>query len=268
MKPVLSRRIAAGIFFVALLTNVAPANGLAWGPEGHRIVARIAKGHLTSKSKTAIRSLLPAGTSLDSVSNWADRVRPFWPLTKEWHYVDIPKGESNYDPERDCKDGNCVIEAIERFKATLADKTEENSLRVQALKFLVHFIGDLHQPLHCADNNDRGGNDVKVKFFGESSNLHKVWDSGIIKHTGWTETGYLRKLNKEISADDIAEYKKGSTVDWALESHQLAVDVAYGKKPDDNNLGDAYYIDAKPVVDKQLSRAGIRLAAVLNEIFK
>ena len=250
-----------------LFTCSVPPSLFAWGPEGHRIIARIAKGHLTSKSKTAIKKLLPAGTSIDSVSNWADRIRPFQPVTAPWHYVDIPIGETSYDPDRDCKDGNCVVGMIEQFEETLSDKTEEASLRVQALKFLIHFIGDLHQPLHCADDDDRGGNDVSVKFFGKKSNLHKVWDSGIIDHIGFTETGYLRKLSKEISTDDITEYEKGSVADWAIESHQLAVDVAYGKKPDDNNLDDTYYNDAKPVVDEQLSRAGIRLAKVLNEIF-
>src|SRR5258706_8469292 len=156
-----------------------PANLMAWGPEGHIVVAKIAAAHLTPSAKTGVKQLLGRHT-LDSVANFADQVRSQRPETAAWHFVDIPKDATDYNSDRDCKEtpkGDCVIAELARAQADLKNKSVTKAKPAEALKFVVHFVGDLHQPLHSSDNGDRGGNDVKVDFLGRASNLHRVWDS-------------------------------------------------------------------------------------------
>ena len=156
----------------------------AWGQEGHSIVAEIAQRRLEPEPLQRVKGLLGGEVSLASVSNWADGVRGARPETYNWHFVDIPLGAETYDPVRDCTDtpkGDCVIAEIQRAKSTLGDAAADQQARVEALMFLVHFVGDVHQPLHCV-GDARGGNDVQVTLFGQHTNLHKVWDSAFIQH--------------------------------------------------------------------------------------
>ena len=269
MRTNLTKKLIAYLFLPVYLICFLPLQTEAWGPEGHRIVALIAEDHLSSKARQEIKKLLK-GTPIDSVAKWADDIRGLRPETYNWHFVDIPINKRTYKPTRDCKctrRGDCVIEAIEQLKVILADTTEKAAQRAEALKFIVHFVGDLHQPLHCADNNDRGGNDVKVQFFGESSNLHKVWDSGIIEKTGVKDSAYAAKLNAALASENLNKLESGTVVNWALESHKAAVVYAYGKKPGNNMLDSTYFNQARPIVDTQLMKAGVRLARVINEAF-
>ncbi|HYU45479.1 MAG TPA: S1/P1 nuclease [Terriglobales bacterium] len=245
-----------------------PTQLMAWGPEGHIVVAKVASARLSPSARTAVRKLLGRHT-LDSVANYADQVRGQRPETSNWHFVDIPKDATDYDAARDCKDtpkGDCIINELARTQATLKDRSLPKAKRAEALKFVVHFVGDLHQPLHCADNHDRGGNDVKVTFFGKQSNLHRVWDSDIITESNLPPVEFAAQLDSWLDAQDTATLEKGTTVDWAQASHKLAVDDAYNI-PADHQL-DASYADANlPIIDQQLAIAGLRLAAILNAIF-
>ncbi len=281
-KSHISYKVCLGLLVCCLSQPMSSA--LAWGTQGHQIVARLAERNLTPQARREIRSLLRRGETLESVSTWADVIRNSRPETKRWHYVDILLEHSNYDPARDCQRtpfGDCIINALdesrailadparlENFKLVLANPQESRQARYEALKFLVHFIGDLHQPLHCADNHDRGGNDVRVTFFGTSSNLHKVWDSDIITISGGLNRTANRISNPPQTPSALAALQAGSFVDWALDAHKLATDHAYQNIPANKRLGQSYYNHTRPIVDEQLHKAGLRLAAILNEVFQ
>lgn len=149
-----------------VLGALAPSHAQAWGSEGHRVVAEIAEQYLEPATRDQVRALLAIenATSLAAVSTWADQVRPQRRVTAPWHYVDIQVGDAKYDAPRDCPANNCLIAKIDEFTKVLADRSAAPTLRLEALKFVVHFIGDLHQPFHVADNHDRGGNEVIVTF--------------------------------------------------------------------------------------------------------
>lgn len=249
-----------------------PQAALAWGASGHAIVAELAQRRLQPGPLAKVKALLGGEVSLASIASWADDVRPHETATTNWHFVDIPYDASRYDPARDCQvrpTGDCVIEAISRLRAVLADASQPREARARALKFLVHFVGDIHQPLHCAErNHDRGGNDVMVFFFGNRVALHAVWDTSIIEKRVYNWGEYVRYLEEEwFPQQDGARLADGGPVEWALESHAAAVRAVYAI-PGDYNLGDDYYKKALPIVDRQLGAAGVRLAKLLNEVLQ
>lgn len=258
----------ARVVIALCMAVLLPSVSMGWGPEGHIVVAKIAAARLSPAAKTGVRQLLGRHT-LESVANFADQVRSKRPATANWHFVDIPKDATDYDANRDCAPtpkGDCVIAELARAQSDLKNRTLAKPKRAEALKFIVHFVGDVHQPLHCSDNSDRGGNDVKVKFLGKPSNLHRVWDSGIITEANLSAADYADELDSWLESQDTATIEKGTVTEWALESHQLAKDNAYNI-PADGDL-DSTYVDAnQPVVDQQLAFAGLRLAAILNAAF-
>ena len=265
------RTLRGRLFAAALLSVVCATPAFGWGEAGHRIVARIAGGQLTDPARAQVARLL-RGQSLESVSLFADHYRLLDTNTATWHYVDIPVAATNYERQRDCeRHGGCVIEQLEHFKRVLANQHTPLTNRVFALMFVVHLVGDLHQPLHCADNHDRGGNEVKVVFFGQTNspagalwNLHSVWDAGLIEHRGLTEAEYVRQLLAHLKPEAIPALQAGTTIDWALQSHSNAVHFAY-TIPATHNLGASYYRNVRPVLDDSLLQGGLRLARVLNE---
>jgi hypothetical protein len=261
------------IWLATWLALVPLSQAAAWGPEGHSIVAEIAQRRLEPGPLQKIKKLLGGEISLASIASWADDFRTEHPETTKWHFVDIPYERNTYDPEVDClqdaKEGDCVINAIERARTALADCSKPEQDRREALMFLVHFVGDVHQPLHVAERNkDQGGNKVEVSFFGETTNLHKLWDVGIITHRVYDWGEYVRHLDRDwFPGRDIAAIDGGAPVDWALDAHKAAHDVAYDF-PDDGVIGEKYYEKALAVVDSQLALAGIRLARMLNETLR
>jgi len=269
------KRVSVVLVLLGILT--AAPRPAAWGPDGHRIVARIALATLTPRAREAVNRILD-GDAQDFVeaSNWADQVRPDRPETYNWHFVDVPHGTDEYDAVRDCPpsdDGDCVLAAIERLRQTLGDASAPRARRAEALKFLIHFVGDLHQPLHAITNNDRGGNDVRVDLGGEQpSNLHAVWDRAIIARRGLTDEAYAGRLLEELARHP----RSPGPVDplaWALESHERAEAWVYQypefvkdvPPPAPITLSEAYWERAAPVVDERLTLAGLRLAALLDE---
>ena len=233
-----------------------------WYDHGHRIVARLAELRLTPHTRDAVRDILD-GQSLADASVWADNIRQYRHDADKLHYVNIALG-GTYVPERDCPGGRCIIAAIERDRRVLADPTASPEDRVEALKFLVHFMGDLHQPLHVADNGDRGGNSLTVDLLGHSTNLHKVWDGGLIEAFGMGESEYFEALRREMGTMDLPALERGTVVDWAMEGHRVAVERAY-RLPPGGHIGQAYLDANRPVVDHALIAAGVRLAKVLND---
>jgi hypothetical protein len=273
------RNFWAAIFALALPVEQA----IAWGQEGHSVVAEIAEHRLDKATLEKIRLLLkteiPSATddtsvSLGSVASWADDYyHAQHDETRNWHFVNIPFERATYDPQTDCKPdtryGDCIVNAIERSRATLADCSKTTAERAQALKFIVHFIGDIHQPLHDTERNgDHGGNDVVVTFFGKSVKLHAVWDSEIIMHTVFAWGAYVTRLETTwFPGRDLTGLDGGSAADWAVESHQFARDVVYDL-PDGSILEMNYYTKALPVIDRQLALAGVRLAKSLRDALK
>jgi hypothetical protein len=249
-----------------IVTGLASAQpGLAWGHEGHQVIALIAEQYLTAASKAKATDLLD-GSMIDAVASWADEYRRDHHETGPWHYINIPLADSKIDMARECPDGNCVIAKTEQFLAVLKDPNADKHAKGQALKFVIHFIGDLHQPLHDEDNGDKGGNTRHVNFDGHPDNLHWVWDVGLLQHINRSPVALAAELESRITPQDKAEWQKGSIEDWVMEGHRLAQTVAYGDLSSENPapITPAYEQQADPVIELQLEKAGIRLAYLLN----
>ena len=251
---------------VLLLVLFISTNAFAWGDKGHIIVAKIAQSNLSKNAKTAIKELM--GTlDLPVIANWADQVREGreFGKTKHWHYVDIPFAADTYDSTRDCKNGDCLIAAITSQIAILKQSNEPTPERRNALKFIVHFIGDLHQPLHCYDNNDRGGNEITVRWLGKKTNLHAVWDNKIITYHNENVYDYTARLKRWLKIKNLTTLTNGTITDWANEAHQITqnpnVIVA-----NNSRLNSKYYYSVHAIADRQLATAGVRLAEILNSI--
>lgn len=239
---------------------------MAWGPEGHRLVAHLAEGMLTPAAAARVQATLGPGETIASMASWADDVRPSRRETEPWHFVDIPIDSAGLDMQRDCARGDCVLGKIAEFRRLWRDPAAGPQTRREALLFLVHFVGDMHQPLHCANHRDRGGNDVHVLFFGHPMNLHRVWDSGLLGRLP-PEDQLFRELSAAITPERRAEWSRGTVDDWAAESFAAARRVVYGDLPSggEPSLGAAYEHSADPVLEQQIEKAGVRLAAILNE---
>ena len=261
--------LAAGLLLAAhpalsATTDAILNSSRRWGQSGHRIVARVAQARLTPKASAEVAKLLQGG-SLASVSTLADSVRTKRPETGPWHYVDIPIWENSYNAERDCKAGLCVIVALNDNLAILGDVRRTNAERGDALRFVVHFMGDMHQPLHTGDRGDKGGNDVKLTFNGKLTNLHAVWDSGLLTATGESEDAFVASIAARLaSRGDIASITRGSIIDWATESHNVSRDVVYPFVPPSLTIDNDYLAKVRPVLEDRLLRGGVRLAVVLN----
>jgi hypothetical protein len=270
---------------------LAPSTAKAWGPQGHVIVAQIAELNLSDKAKQELAKLLPDTTYSDSSSisdtklaSFADFVRgnsqyPQYKDSAPWHFVDIPVDlKTAFDPAIHCKDDQCNLGKIDEFKTVFASKSMPKVRRQEALVFLVHLVGDLHQPLHCATRDDRGGNGLSVTYLGKTGhhlNLHSVWDDNLV-HEAMTSPDPLKtaaKFNDDISGDNKKEWQKGATKDWMLESYELARTKSYMQGDSDTplpktgvpDLDDAYVKKGKQIVTLQLKKGGIRLAKILND---
>ncbi|MGC2211403.1 MAG: S1/P1 nuclease [Candidatus Korobacteraceae bacterium] len=253
--------LAIFLVFLAL----CPASW-GWGHEGHQIIATVAEDHLDETTKVMIQSLL-GNNHLYSIASWADDVRRERPETKGWHYVDIPLG-SRYDASRDCAPpDSCVVAKINDFSRVLTDKSATRDQRAEALKFIVHFVGDIHQPLHAVKES-RGGNGIHVQFLGDDRygryecNLHGVWDTDMIVHTGLGRQEYAQHLEDLIQSQKLASADSGTPEQWANESAGLA---GAAWMPDGTNLDEQYYQREIKVVDRLMALAGLRLAKLLND---
>ena len=237
----------------------------AWGTLAHRVIAQVALHHISPEAQAEITNLLGSRSIID-IATAADEWRSARPETAPWHYVNIPFAASTYDADRDCLHGDCIIAATARYQAILSSHSHSQAARQEALIFLVHFVADIHQPLHCIDNHDRGGNDVAVSFFGVPTNLHAVWDSELLHRTHLRERAYEYRLMSWLATQNTDNLQQGTPIDWALEAHDLARQYAY-QLPSDHNLRSGYYSASLPIVEAQLAKAAVRLAHVLNTAF-
>jgi nuclease S1 len=256
---------------VALTTAFLPLrSALAWGRKGHRASARLAESRLSPSALAAVRELLEKGESLADASTWADEVRTRLPMSGPWHYVNVPIGEPHFNP-RFCPKEGCVVSKLDDFAALLADRHSPRAERQQALRFLVHFVQDVHQPLHVGDRKDRGGNDTQVRFFEKGSNLHKVWDSDLFDRLH-DEASLLDRITGLADLESSRGWASTSTEDWADESLQAARRAYVLADADEplrsgSQLGAEYLSVHLPVAERRLAQSGVRLAEVLNGVF-
>ncbi len=292
MKPA----IVALLAFSTLTTFQQKA--VAWGDDGHKVVALIAQHYLTPAAKKQVDAMLAADTDpltqhdMASEATWADKYRDsnhrkdHYDQTKRWHFVDLEItdpdmtkacfGRKPLPPGTPASIGDkmaCVVDKITQFAAELEASGTDAEERLFALKFLLHFVGDMHQPLHASDNNDAGGNSVKVMVDGfphkAKDELHGFWDTQFVEAIARPPAALAKQLLAQITPKLEAEWRQGSPDDWAMEAFNIAFDDAYGEPPLSKNslqhLDAAYVARAEKDVALQLSRAGVRLAAVLNK---
>ena len=273
------------VALAALLAGASPA--LAWGDYAHRTTARIALANITPASRAAIGRLLAhareLGTpqcplaTLEDASVWPDCIRREgwrWGYTSAWHYQTEPVCEV-YDPRANCPGGNCVRAQIERNQRILADESLPANVRLEALAFMVHFTGDIHQPLHSGDREDRGGNGREVDYgIVPDLNLHWIWDGPLAERA---VSSARPPLVRRYSAEERATLATGTPADWGRESHDIARDFVYpeafdrpacdGPLPEETALGQDDIVRAIPISQRRVQQAGLRVARLLDEAF-
>jgi hypothetical protein len=265
----------------------------AWGKEGHEIVGKIAEKHLSSQARAAIDDLLST-SQFPSIgdgrlANWADAVKHSsffqhkYPKNNLYHFIDIDIDAdlASLALSSFCQSENCALSALEKFRTVLKNPSASQRDRVEALFFIVHILGDIHQPLHCAEHNqDHGGNLVQVQLHAgdhHATNLHSVWDTELVREAmgNLTIADYAARLISALGMDKRKEYQKGGLQDWILESHKIAREKVYklGVPTGPAGAGPVvltsnYLQDGTDIVEIQLMRGGVRLAQFLNDTFK
>lgn len=252
------------IIAAAFAAAALPAPAHAWGKTGHRVTAAIADAHLSGLARAHVRGILGA-ESLADAANWPDEMKanpdPFWQKTASpWHYVTV----SGMEYDRAPPEGDALV-ALENFARQLRDPETSLEDRQLALRFIVHIVSDLHQPLHNGRPGDRGGNEVKVKWFGRDTNLHAVWDSALIEESDYSYTELAERLQRRTISADVIAWWTTNPRDWIAESVRLRETVypAAGE----TELGYNYIYKHMPMVELRLKQSGIRLAAFLNSLF-
>lgn len=259
------------LWLVLLGTLLFPSDGSAWGRNGHKIVCEIAFQRLTPEARALVKVLQKGeAKKFAETCLWADDVKYTTRKdTYKYHFVNIPTGKKGIEMTRDCPNKDCAPWAIEYYGQRLGDAAVSRHERNEALKFVGHFVGDLHQPMHCGRFEDRGGNSIEVCFLGDCGhperpmNLHRIWDSRILNEsrTGWRRMA--KALHRSISDAEAKAWGDGDVLGWTNESYRIAEEFAYPALPADG-VGREYYEVAKVHVDERLRRAGVRLADLIN----
>ncbi|GJN01505.1 hypothetical protein PR202_ga18776 [Eleusine coracana subsp. coracana] len=271
------------VLLVAVAARAPAAH--AWGKEGHYMTCKIAESFLTKEASTAVKDLLPgwAGGDLAETCSWADTQRFRYRWSSPLHFADS-EGGCKFVYSRDCHNTKgekdmCVVGAINNYTAALEDSSSPFD-PTESLMFLAHFVGDVHQPLHCGNTDDLGGNTIIVHWYRRKSNLHKVWDVNVIE-TAMKDfynndmSTMIKAIQLNITEDWSNEEKQWETCSsrtktcadkYANESAKLGC-TAYEGVEQGSTLGDDYFFSALPVVEKRIAQGGVRLAVILNKIF-
>lgn len=259
--------ISATILISALLTST---DSHAWGQNGHRIVGKIAESHISESTKTAIAPYLN-GESLAQVSTWPDEMRSapgdFWQKkSSRWHYINADKNKKfsfNHEHTKHKESVTNILEGIHYSVQVLKDDKASLDAKQFSLRFLVHLVGDSHQPFHAGRSEDRGGNRIKVSFFNQQTNLHSLWDTKLVEKENLSFTEYAQFINTNNS-ELVAQYLQSTPTSWLEESHNLALKIY---KSTNDEIGYNYIYNNTPIVKTRLQQAGIRLAGLLNTLF-
>lgn len=245
---------------------------LPWGFDGHRIVCSIAWRNMQPATQAAVQALLDQDSlrfrQFEEACLWADEVRRRDPRLDRFitaHYINLPRGEDGVDLDEHCAQSLCVVQAILEQKEVLRDASQPALARLEALKWIAHFVGDIHQPMHAGYGDDRGGNEIQVIFDGQLTNLHSVWDFGLIAKSAMEWQQYAGVLGRDISRVDRNQWGSLDPIGWANESYAITEDTVY-EFPIGSPVKDEYYYRNIQTVERQLKKAGIRLANLLNEV--
>jgi hypothetical protein len=264
--PALRRLVVASLFSL-----VVASSAQAWGPLGHSVIAELAQRHLSPAAEAEVKRLLAPEhtTALADIANWPDRIQDdpaqtaLWKQTRNLHYINFRNADCDYVPPRDCSDGRCVVAGLQHYVEVLRDTSQPDAVRLQALKFVVHFVGDIHQPLHAGYRDDKGGNTFQVQFDGKGSNLHKVWDSGMLYSRGLDWKTYAQTLDTSPAPlPPPIQPLENPYAQWAEESCRITAQPGF--YPSGHSIGPAYVQAELPVAEQRLREAGRRLTDVLN----
>lgn len=266
-----SRPLLIGLLGFALIVALPARSVMAWGRLAHRSSAKLAETRLTPQARAKIRELLDPGESLADASTWADENNRAIPGSAAWHYVNVPISAPRYSP-RDCHGDNCIVAKLEEFRRVLADPQAPKARRRMALRYVIHLVQDLHQPMHVGDRRDRGGNALQLQFYrDDSTNLHQVWDSGLLRQRYRHESDLVRDLVDLAKQPEAGGWREGRVEDWANESLDLARQ-AY-RIPGTNSylrsgmrIGREYEDANLPSAVRRLAQSGVRLAVILNRL--
>jgi len=262
----LSSRFYLQIVFLAfaLMTGVPV---YSWGLTGHRTIAEIAQQHLTNKSRKELKKLIGRET-LAWWANWPDFIKSdsTWNQASPWHYVDLPGNMEKQKFIEDLKKlpGKNLYTQIQTMLADLGNQTLPADQRRTALYFLIHLVGDLHQPLHVGRDEDAGGNKIVVYWFDRKTNLHSLWDNMLIEYQQYSYTEYANLLNTR-EPDQVKTWQASPLEDWFYESHVIS-DSIYAASPNEAKLGYKYNFQFQKILEEQLLKGGVRLAALLNQV--
>jgi hypothetical protein len=254
-------RIAFASAAVCASLTMAAAPAFAWGKNGHRIIGAIAEHNLSGEARARVAQIL-GNETFDEASTWADDMRsdpdPFWRKTSTpWHFVTV----AGHDYDTAPSEGDALT-ALENFQKILVRRDATMKDRQMALRFIIHLVGDLHQPLHVGKGTDKGGNEVQVTFFGRQTNLHSVWDTELVEQEQLSFTEYSERLIRHMTNEDIIAWSDPQPRDWIAESAEIR-DQIY---PTDPKLSYDYVYRWKPTVERRLQQGGVRLAAYLNAL--
>lgn len=261
-------RIFLRTFFstTALLIVV---HAFSWGVIGHRTVAEIGQQHLSKKAKKELKKFIGKET-LALWSNWPDFIKSdsTWEHASPWHYVNLPghMEKDKFIEELKKLPGKNLYTQIQAMMVELKNKSLSAEQRRIALYFLIHFVGDLHQPLHVGREEDAGGNKIVVYWFERKTNLHSVWDNTLIEFQQYSYSEYARILDIKTT-EQVKAWQSSSLEDWFYESHVLANSI-YDASPNESKLGYKYNFQFQKILDEQVLKGGVRLAALLNQAFE
>jgi nuclease S1 len=253
----------AGFVFMSLYQAVA----YGWGDKGHRIVASLADQQLKDSAREEVRKLLPAGTTLADAAVWPDKEGRRITELDRLHHVSIPDEAAGYDQERDCKARNCMVEALNWFTAVIADVRAPINIRLIALRYIAHLVGDMHQPLHAGRREDRNGTDIIVNYRAQTNNLHLFWDINLVEMEEGSPEEIAKRLEQSITGKQRTEWQSGGPKTWTDESFRLSRLYTY-ELGEFMDLSDEYVAIGLTIVRRRLVQAGVRLGWLLNNTFK
>lgn len=264
MKTSIFKKLLLGIAIIYL-----PVQTMAWGTNGHRISGQIADSYLTPKARAAIKAIL-GNESIAMTSNWADFIKsdPQYKYLSSWHYIDFDK-EYSYPEMQAFLKQDTAVDAYTKLNFLIGELKKKNlpkANKLLALRMLIHIVEDVHQPMHTAHTDDKGGNDIKVTWFNNQTNLHSIWDSQLIDFQQLSFTEYVTWINHPTAAQR-AEWQKAPISQWLYESSQIAAKIYTGVKDGDKINVYKYNFDNIETLNNQLVKGGVRLAGLLNQLF-
>lgn len=255
---------------LALMSPAHPAAPAPWGYDAHRLICDIAWREMNPAARAAAQRILADDRPYERFSEscvWADEVRNDTAYARyvTAHYMNVPSGRERVDPAVDCAESYCVIEAIRDLTAEVANQTLPAPRRRDALRFLVHLVADIHQPMHVGRPEDRGGNDVPIRFFDEPTNLHALWDAGLVQRA-LLDPWDGRRLYESIAPAEHAAWDDPDPVTWANESYRIVERQVYRNVEPGAQLGNAYADRNAAIVELRIVQAGYRLGRLLNQL--